>query len=234
MRIAVLEDDPDQVALIQVWLSRLDAAVETFGSGTALLSTLKKQHFDLFLLDWELPDITGLEVLAWIRSNLDWRVPVVFLTLRDTEEDIVRALEAGADDYVVKPLTPDLTMARIKNALRRSGGSQQSESALIEAPPYDFDPAHRVAQLNGEYVALTQREFKLACYLFQNPARVLARETLLKEVWGIDATLNTRTVDTHISRLRQKLSIGPENGWLLHSIYQYGYRLEPLNSDGAV
>ena len=228
MRIALLEDDPDQIALLSTWLTRLEGSVETFTNGQSLLATLKKQHFDLFLLDWELPDITGIKVLSWIRANLDWAVPVIFLTLRDRESDIVHALEKGADDYLVKPLSEALTLARIKNVIRRTGQGPEKESE-IKAPPYDFDLTSRVATLDGHPVALTQREFRLACYLFSNASRVLSRETLLKDVWDIDADLNTRTVDTHISRLRTKLSLGPENGWLLHSIYQFGYRLESLD-----
>ncbi|MEM9531056.1 MAG: response regulator transcription factor [Pseudomonadota bacterium] len=226
MQIALLEDDVDQATLLNAWLSRLDAEVTTFGNGQDLKNTLKKAHFDLFLLDWELPDTTGLEVLDWIRNHLDWQVPVIFLTLRDSEEDIVRALDSGADDYIVKPLTAELTLARIRNVLRRVQGPESQ--SLIKADPYEIDLEQRCVKLRGEMVAVTQREFTLACYLFQHPAQVLSRETLLREVWGIEANLNTRTVDTHISRVRSKLNICADNGWLLHSIYQYGYRLEPL------
>ena len=94
--------------------------------------------------------------------------------------------------------------------------------------PYRIDLSQRAVFLRDEPLSLTQQEFKLSCYLFQNHSRVLSRETLLKEVWEIDADLNTRTVDTHISRVRAKCMLSAENGWLLHSIYQYGYRLEPL------
>lgn len=230
MRIAVLEDDQDQLDLLTVWLKRLDAEVDTYQTGQALLKVLKKQHYDLFLLDWELPDTTGIEVVKWIRNHLDWRVPVIFLTLRDEEKDIVTALDSGADDYICKPLTPDLTLARIQTVLRRAG-SGTVDRTVIDAPPYRIDLNNRSVTVNGKPVAITQREFSLATYLFQNPSRVLSRETLLKDVWGIEAQLNTRTVDTHVCRVRNKLEIGEPNGWLLHSIYQYGYRLESLRSD---
>lgn len=231
MQIALLEDDVDQVALITLWLSRMDAKVSSFTTGQALKSALKKAHFDLFLLDWELPDTTGLEVLDWIRNQMDWRVPVVFLTLRDAETDIVRALDGGADDYIVKPLNAEVTLARIRNVLRRT--SPNTTKGIIDAEPYRIDLEQRSIMVNGEPVAVTQREFNLASYLFQHPSQVLSRETLLREVWGIDAELNTRTVDTHISRVRSKLGINVDNGWLLHSIYQYGYRLEPLSQGSA-
>ncbi len=227
MQIALLEDDNDQIALISLWLTRMDAKVSSFTTGQSLKAALKKAHFDLFLLDWELPDTTGLEVLDWIRNQMDWRVPVVFLTLRDAENDIVRALDGGADDYIVKPLNAEITLARIRNVLRRT--SPNSTKGIIEAAPYRIDLEQRAITVNGEPVAVTQREFNLASYLFQHPSQVLSRETLLREVWGIDAELNTRTVDTHISRVRSKLGINVDNGWLLHSIYQYGYRLEPLS-----
>ncbi|MFK7954519.1 MAG: response regulator transcription factor [Lysobacterales bacterium] len=227
MQIALLEDDVDQTALLNAWLMRMDATVSSFTTGQSLKNVLKKSHFDLFLLDWELPDTTGLEVLAWIRSHLDWKVPVIFLTLRDAESDIVRALDAGADDYIVKPLNSEITLARIRNVLRRRHGN--TTLGVVNAAPYAVDLEQRIVTLNGDTVALTQREFNLASYLFQHPSQVLSRETLLREVWGIDAEINTRTVDTHISRVRSKLTINAENGWLLHSIYQYGYRLEPIS-----
>ncbi len=227
MQIALLEDDMDQVALLNAWLMRLDATVSSFTTGQSLKSVLKKSHFDLFLLDWELPDTTGIEVLDWIRTHLDWAVPVVFLTLRDSESDIVRALDAGADDYIVKPLNSEVTLARIRSVMRRLNGN--TSQGVVNAAPYAVDLEQRVVTLNGDPVALTQREFNLASYLFQHPSQVLSRETLLSEVWGIDAEINTRTVDTHISRVRSKLNISADNGWLLHSIYQYGYRLEPIS-----
>jgi len=230
MQIALLEDDNDQIALINAWLMRLDADVSSFTTGKSLKSVLKKSHFDLFLLDWELPDTTGLEVLDWIRSHLDWRVPVVFLTLRDAQSDIVRALDAGADDYIVKPLNEEVTLARIRNVLRRLNGN--TTQGIVNAAPYSIDLEQRTISLNNDPIAVTQREFNLASYLFQHSSQVLSRETLLREVWRIDADINTRTVDTHISRVRSKLGICAENGWLLHSIYQYGYRLEPISSTG--
>ncbi len=227
MQIALLEDDDDQISLINAWLMRMDATVTCYTTGKSLKAALKKSHFDLFLLDWELPDTTGLEVLAWIRSHLDWRVPVIFLTLRDAESDIVRALDNGADDYIVKPLNAEITLARIRNVLRRING--QATQGMVNAKPYVIDLEQRTISLNDIPVALTQREFNLASYLFQHPSQVLSRETLLSEVWGIEADINTRTVDTHISRVRSKLGISVDNGWLLHSIYQYGYRLEPVS-----
>ena len=148
--------------------------------------------------------------------------------MRGAEEDIVRALNAGADDYIVKPLSADVTLARVRNVLRRSGQLKPQESGL-QAEPYNLDLIAKTISLSDRLINLTQREFDLAAYLFRNSGKVLSRETLLQEVWGVTASINTRTVDTHVCRLRRKLAITPENGWRLQSIYQYGYRLEPVS-----
>ena len=232
MRIALLEDDVDQAAAIVAWLGALDCKVSHFEQGNDLIKTLRREHFDLFLLDWQLPDISGIQVLEWIRQHLDWAVPIIFLTMRKAEEDIVQALNAGADDYIVKPLSAEVTLARVRNVLRRSGQISPQESGL-QAEPYRIDLIAKTISLGDEAINLTQREFDLAAYIFRNSGKVLSRETLLQEVWGVTATINTRTVDTHVCRLRRKLAIMPENGWRLQSIYQYGYRLEPATLAAA-
>jgi two-component system response regulator RegX3 len=226
MRIALVEDDLDQAEVLKAWLLPLEGSVTHFELGEPLLRELKHEHFDLFLLDWQLPDISGIELVKWIRQHMDWSVPVIFLTIRNSEEDIVTALEAGADDYIAKPLVHGVTMARIRSVLRRARAPEAMTK--IDAPPFTIElDRHRVT-LAGELIPTTQREFELAAYFFHNVGRVLSRDTLLKEVWGIAQQLNTRTVDTHVCRIRSKLNIKPENGWQLTSIYQFGYRLENL------
>ena len=226
MRIALLEDDLDQAELLKHWLRSIDGTVIHFELGKSLLHELKSEHFDLFLLDWQLPDISGLEVVKWIRKHLDWSVPVVFLTVRSSEDDIVTALEAGADDYISKPLVHGVTMARIRTVLRRTQAT--SVGKKIEAPPFTFEFERNRVERAGVLIPMTPREFDLAVYFFSNIGRVLSRHTILKEVWGIAQQLNTRTVDTHVCKLRSKLNIQPEIGWRLNSVYQYGYRLEHL------
>ena len=200
MRIALLEDDLDQAELLKHWLRSIDGTVIHFELGKSLLHELKSEHFDLFLLDWQLPDISGLEVVKWIRKHLDWSVPVVFLTVRSSEDDIVTALEAGADDYISKPLVHGVTMARIRTVLRRTQAT--SVGKKIEAPPFTFEFERNRVERAGVLIPMTPREFDLAVYFFSNIGRVLSRHTILKEVWGIAQQLNTRTVDTHVCKLR--------------------------------
>ena len=120
VRIAVLEDDTDQVELMQSWFRDVGHECQAFGSGNEFKTVLKRETFDLLVVDWNLPDTTGPEVLSWVREHLDWRIPVLFVTSRDHEEDIVYALKHGADDYMTKPVKQQETLARISALGRRS------------------------------------------------------------------------------------------------------------------
>lgn len=231
MRIAILEDDRPQLDILDAWLDDAGHDCSGFTDADALCRSMRRESYDLLVLDWNLPRSSGPEVLAWVREHVDWRVPVLFTTARDREEDVVLALEGGADDYLVKPLRHRETVARI-TALARRVSSPLTEEGRLEEPPYSFDVERQQASLHGETVNLTGKEFQLAVFLFRNPGRLLSRGHILEAVWGKSGDLNTRTVDTHISRLRSKLNLGEENAWRLSSVYQHGYRLERLG-DGA-
>ena len=233
MRIAIVEDDYDQAKLLTVWLEDAGYDCHHYDEGKKAIKALQKESFDLLLLDWMLPDIDGDKVLAWLRENLDWRIPVIFVTQKDAEEDIAYALEHGADDYIVKPIKPLELKARIIALTRRIGAPEKSKQ-LLEFGPYQFDAGRYKAFVNGEGVALTQKEFELAVFLFKNSARLLSRSHLLEAVWGHSSNINTRTLDTHISRLRKKLNFGEETGWLLNAIYHHGYRLENVAENQKV
>lgn len=227
MRIALVEDDPDQSALLDVWLSDEGFDCYVYENGAKAMKAFQKESFDLILLDWFLPDINGDKILAWVRENIDWQIPVIFVTQRDTEEDIAYALEHGADDYVPKPIKPLVLKARIHALLRRIHGAEQQACRSLEFGAYRLDQERHQLFLNNEEVALTQKEFELALFLFKNAGRLLSRSHLLESVWGHNAELNTRTLDTHISRLRKKLKFSSaEAGWRLSAVYHHGYRLE--------
>lgn len=228
MRVAIIEDDADQANLLAIWLQSAGYECYHFDCGMDAIKTLQKESFDLVLLDWLLPDINGDKVLAWIRENLDWRIPVIFVTQRDSEEDIAFALDHGADDYVVKPIKPLELKARIAALTRRLG--VEKERRQVEYGPYRFELDSHQAYIRNELVVLTQKEFELAAFFFRNAGRLLSRSHLLESVWGLNTEINTRTLDTHISRLRKKLHLGNETGWQLRSIYHHGYRLEDLSS----
>ena len=229
IRIGILEDDKDQSALLQLWLSDAGYDVAACADGPAFIRTAQSRGFDLMILDWMVPGMDGLEVLEWVRLNIHERIPVVFLTARGEEKQIVKALDAGADDYVTKPARSAELLARIGSLARRSGLTAEQPETL-EIGEFVFD--HKLDQVlkNGEPVALTSREFKLAWFLFNNMSKILSRDYLLRHIWNINSAVNTRTVDTHISRIRSKLGLRPENGWKLSSVYHHGYRLEKIDA----
>ena len=232
MRIALLEDDPAQSDLVRLWLSGAGHICHAFDRSREFMRVLAHDSFDLLVLDWELPDVNGDEVLAWLRANGHESVPVLFTTARNEERDIVAALKAGADDYLVKPLRKDELLARI-GALGRRGSSRTSPRAGFEVGEFEIDPDRRLIVRNGQPIELTQKDFDLAAFLFRNVGNLVSRGHILETVWGRSPELNTRTVDTHISRLRTKLGLVPEKGWRLSAIYQHGYRLEQLPAEAA-
>lgn len=229
MFIALLEDDTDQSDLLNAWLEDAGNKCAVFDSGKEITKSLLHESYDLLILDWLVPDMNGLEVLEWVRETLEWHIPVLFITQRDAEEDVVQALQGGADDYMAKPVKRGEMLARIQSISRRTQGVSSGDDVL-EFPPYTLQRSTRSLKLNGESIDVTRKEFELTMFLFKNSGRVLSRGYILETVWGRSAEVNTRTVDTHVSRLRRKLSILPENGWRLSSIYQHGYRLEKSES----
>lgn len=226
MRVAVLEDDVHVGQLFSLWLERAGYSPQLFATGEAFKKALGRESYDLLILDWELPDTNGSKVLAWVRQNIDWPVPVIFATARDSEEDIVQGLMDGADDYMTKPVRHNEFVARINALARRSSRDFDKKDAL-NLPPYRIDIGARSITCDGVPLELTQKEFDLALLLFRNPGRLLSRGYILESVWGRQPDFNTRTVDTHISRVRSKLGLTPEHGWRLNAIYNHGYRLEP-------
>lgn len=227
MRIALLEDDANQSTWMSHVLRQAGHAVHAFSTGRAIQAALARESYDLLVLDWEVPDGSGLDVLKGIRDGAQSRTPVLFLTHRDTEEDIVIALNAGADDYLKKPARERELLARIA-ALARRGSAEREAAASLSMPPYEFDLAQRRVSVHGKPVELSPREFELALFLFRRIGSVVSRSHVLETVWGRGANTTTRTVDTHVSRLRAALAIGPENGLKLTPVYGYGYRLESV------
>jgi two-component system, OmpR family, response regulator RegX3 len=231
LRIAILEDDPDQLALLSRWIVNAGHQVHGYLRGNEVLKNAARESFDLFVLDWEVPDISGVEVLRWIRSNLSASVPVLFVTVRDTEEDIVHALNSGADDYMIKPVRQSETQARLGALLRRA--YPQKETTHLVIPPYEFDTQAGIARLNGTPVTLTPKEFELAVLLFRNVDRLMSRGHLQEMVWGRGVDLPTRSVDTHVSQVRKKLGLRGEHGFRAAAIYNYGYRLKRIPEGAA-
>jgi DNA-binding response OmpR family regulator len=225
--IGFLEDDPDQSALIAAWLEDAGYVTRLFTSANEFRRRKGNEAIDLLLLDWMLPDATGLDVVEWIRSSPNGKLPVIFLTARSGEDDVVRALGSGGDDYVVKPPKQRELLARVGALLRRRSGETEP-GETIELAPYSIDVRRRRVSVLGREIDLTQREFDLAHFVFRRHGRLISRDALLENVWNLGADVSTRTVDTHVSRLRKKLELSGEHGWRLAAIYQHGYRLEQV------
>lgn len=228
MKIALLEDEVEQAQNLSALLTENGHTVEYFHTGKSFLYAVNHNSYEMLILDWQLPDMEGTEVLKEVRSELNWRIPVLFLTQRDSESDIIVALDAGADDYLVKPARPGELTARLNALGRRVSGETEAQEEL-EVGPYVINLTKRSIIASGEDVTLTDKDFDLAVFMFQNIGRLLSRDFLLERVWGISSNINTRTVDTHVSRLRRKLNIKPENGFRIKTIYQHGYRLERVS-----
>ena len=227
MHIAILEDDADQRALLELWLGSGQHTSRGFGMAAEFIEGAKKERFDLLLIDWMLPDGTGADVLQWVRQNLGWDIPVLVVTARDDEATVVAALKMGADDYVVKPPKPMELLARLENVARRvkPGGLP-----VLRLGSFEVEVARHRLTLDGAAITLTQKEFDLSVYLFQNPGKLLSRDHLLNKIWGLNTEVDTRTVDTHVSRLRKKLLLDGSKGWKLTPIYGYGYRFDRVDA----
>lgn len=229
LNIGLLEDDEMQAQHIALKLAEVGHECVSFTNSKDFIASLESNKYDLLVLDWVLPDIPGDQVLKWIREHLGWQIPVIFVTSRDNEADIVYALQQGADDYLTKPIKPMELVARLNALARRSHLDAPEKTNILTVGPFKLD-GHRscIIKDDKEIIDLTQKEYDLVEFLFQHIGQLLSRQKILENVWGHRAELNTRTVDTHVSRIRNKLGLFPDQGWRLTAIYQHGYRLERL------
>lgn len=225
MKIASLEDDLDQAQHIQQVLSAAGYTCTSYPRSLDLLAALRVQAFDLILLDWQLPDMNGDEVVRRLRTSYGFAVPIIFLTSRDQESDLVQGLQAGADDYIVKPMRPAELLARVAALLRRSQG------ALPDYLPFSVAGlSHRSQRAlhrprrPGRTVAA--QGIRTRAVVFRNVGRLISRDVLAESVWNREIPATSRTLDTHLSNIRQKLQLRPQNGVRLSSSYALGYRLE--------
>lgn len=227
MRILHLDDDRFLLDLARRWLEEGGHAVTGCESGEAAMKAIRSNAFELVILDRSVPDVPGEEVLRWIRSHQP-RMPVIFATSTDAEDEIARILNLGADDYIVKPLRRAEFLARVAAVARRAGIEGDGP---IEEPPYRVSPRERSISLAGNPVRLTPRLFDLALLLFSRRGELVTRAQIFLQVWGHTEPAESRTVDTHVSRLRHLLELDGRHGWRLVSVYQHGYRLEPVGED---
>jgi two-component system phosphate regulon response regulator PhoB len=221
--ILVVEDEPSQVEILRYNLTRqgFDVRVETDGDDG--LRAASEDPPDLILLDWMLPNMSGIEICRQLRRRKATReIPVIMLTARSEENDKVRGLDIGADDYVTKPYSIKELVARVRAALRRPAAS--IAAGKLSVGMVEIDIQRHVVLCGGALVQTSPTEFRLLVSLMQNPGRVFSREQLLDRVWGITADLETRTVDVHIGRLRRALEAagGPD---LIRTVRGFGYSM---------
>lgn len=218
-RILVIDDDPAVTSLLKRGLSYEGFAVETAASGEAGLARARHYAPDLIILDIMMPGLDGLEVLQRVRAA-DAKLPVLFLTAKDAPMDQVQGLEAGADDYVVKPFTFEVLLARVKALLRR----QSDQAPTLRFADVSLDKAGHRATRAGREINLTSVEFKLLEEFLRHPRQVLSKETLLERVWGYDFGGNVNVVEVYVKQLRQKLE-AEGRPRLIQTVYGAGYVL---------
>lgn len=229
MKIAFLEDDLAYAETLKEWMEEAGYEVDHFAMGLDFLRKFPNTQYDLCVFDWQLPDMEGPDVMESLKLRSNKLPPIIFVTGHNEEAEIVRVIESGADDFIVKPVSKPLLMARI-NALLRRTNAEIKDNALTGFGSLAVDSKRRLAWIDGEEVKLTDKEFDLAYYFLKNEGILLSRTHLMQVVWGTSAEVETRKVDVHVSHLRTKLKLTPEFGWKLTSIYQQGYRLERVES----
>jgi two-component system phosphate regulon response regulator PhoB len=227
MHILMIEDEASLREVIEYNLTREGYQVTALDNANDALIAVEDCPPDLILLDLMLPGLQGLQFLDILRRT-DRSLPVIVISARDSEEDIIKALERGADDYLPKPFTIKLLETKIKVALRRSG-DRGGEGDLFQSCGVTVDlTAHRAA-IDGHEVQLTQKEFDLLALFARRPEKVFTRNQLLSVIWGYDNEVNSRTVDVHVATLRKKLG---DKGRHIRTLPQIGYLWDPRPGDG--
>lgn len=227
MRIAVLDNDHNQTDLICQVLATAGHGCQSFTSSRELMSQARRDSFDMLILHWQLADGGGADVVRWVRDRLSPTFPVLFITGRSNEDDIVAGLASGADDYMIKPIRRGELVARVQALLRRAYPTQNAVEQ-IQFGAYVFQSRTGRVTMKGKPIDVTQKEFDLALLFFRNLGRPLSRAYILEAVWARDVQIPSRTMDTHVSRVRSKLQLRPEHGFRLAPVYSYGYRLEQM------
>jgi len=222
-RVLIVDDDPDIVRLVRYNLSHSGYEVQSAGTGREALELVQKQPPDLVVLDVMLPDVDGLEVCRTLRQQASSRrIPILMLTARGEEIDRVVGFELGADDYVSKPFSPRELVLRVKSILRRSGADRTD---VMHVGRVQVLPDRRQCFVGSTVVTLTAKEFDLLFELLKARGNVLTREVLMDRVWGYHGDATSRTLDTHVRRLREKLG---EEGGHVETVRGVGYRISEV------
>jgi DNA-binding response OmpR family regulator len=230
--VLIAEDDPDIGALLRIHVGECADTVTLEPNGSRALLLAQRGHWDLLLLDWRLPGLDGVAICRHLRAN-QYRQPILMLTARTAECDLVAGLDAGADDYIAKPFSAAELKARIRAQLRRVEHFATRSAAPVPsryvAGDFQVDVAARRATVSGRTVALTTREFDLLAHFVRHPLRVFSRQQLLEHVWGSGFEGYEYTVNSHINRLRAKVEPAPNDPQYLQTVWGVGYRFDPAS-----
>ncbi len=221
-RILIVDDEPSITEFVSYAMQKEGYVTEVASDGEEALRKIEQQHFDLFILDIMLPNIDGYELCRRIRAKMS--TPILFLSARDTELNKVVGLELGADDYLAKPFGVRELLARTRALLRRSQGTEMTSGNEITAGGITLNEDTHVAQGDKGPIDLTPREFELLACLMRNAGKVVSREDLLHDAWNWEFITETKTVDTHIKRLRDKIEAAGYDPKLVETARGYGYR----------
>ena len=223
-RILIVDDEPSITEFVSYAMQKEGCLTEIASDGEEALRKIEQQHFDLFILDIMLPGIDGYELCRRIRTKMS--TPILFLSARDTELNKVVGLELGADDYLAKPFGVRELLARTRALLRRSQGNEMVSGNEISAGGITLNEDTHVAQGDKGAIDLTPREFELLACLMRNAGKVVSREDLLHDAWNWEFITETKTVDTHIKRLRDKIESAGYDPKLVETVRGYGYRFK--------
>jgi two-component system, OmpR family, response regulator RegX3 len=223
-RILIVEDEVALSEPLAFLLEREGYDVAVAADGPSGVARFEQDGADLVLLDLMLPGMPGTEVCRRLRTHS--RVPIIMLTAKDSEVDIVVGLELGADDYVTKPYSTRELMARIRAVLRRRAEADELDQAVLEAGRVRMDLERHTVEVDGDIVAMPLREFELLEYLMRNTGRVLTRGQLIDRIWGSDYFGDTKTLDVHIKRIRSRIEVTPSDPRQLVTVRGLGYRFE--------
>tara|TARA_B110000483_G_scaffold109961_1_gene133948 strand:- start:251 stop:946 length:696 start_codon:yes stop_codon:yes gene_type:complete len=227
--ILIVEDDPSLSELLAYNFDSAGLTASVVSEGDEALPTIIDERPDLIILDWMLPNLSGIEICRQIRQHADInKTPIIMLTAKGEEAERIRGLETGADDYVIKPFSPSELIARVKAVLRRTHPEKTSD--ILEFGDISMNlEEHRVSR-NGQYTHLGPTEYRLLRVFLEKPGRVFSREQLLDRVWGRDIYVEPRTVDVHIRRLRKAMQL-PGTSNLIRTVRAAGYSIDiPLTS----
>ncbi len=226
-KVLVADDDEKIRELLELYLSKEGFAVEQAADGAEAILKAQQLKPDLIVLDIMMPVMDGMEVCRQVRKFS--KVPIIMLTARDEDEDRISGLELGADDYLSKPFNPRELVARVKAVLRRApqGNAEIApQDAILSFPQLTINRQEYVAIALGHTMQLTAKEMDLLWHLAAHPGRVFSREQLLESIWGYEYFGDTRTVDTHIKRIRQKLGVQEDTPWDIKTVWGVGYKFE--------